>query len=44
MVSKIAMIVFFLAYGINYFSSFNGAGIICAIAALAAGIALIANS
>ncbi len=42
-VSKWAMVVFFLAFGISFFVPFSYSGLIEAIAALIAGIALILN-
>lgn len=44
MISRIAMIVFFLVYGINAFVAVPYAGIILGISALVAAIALIARS
>lgn len=42
-ISKIAMIVFFIGFGVNYFVKIESIGLILAIAALVAGFALAFN-
>jgi hypothetical protein len=44
MVYRVSAIIFFIIFGISYFLPFNYAGLIDAIAALVAGIALLANA
>lgn len=43
MISKIAMIIFFLLYGINHFAAIPAIGAILAVTAIIIAVALIAN-